>query len=244
MTVTEMVHHPLVAHVAQDREVFQKNYIMSGLQELQNITYQDQSVSGTASSAYFSIKPPYGSLIDRNILLELTVKVTVTGGATSFGDYFCPKAMPANRMIDTCQIKVNGTAITSEPGRYVGALSQFKSSQEFIKKFRSLSPTEPDHCNRYSNCAIYPCLKAIRANGTNAGPDPAALNTPVWTDTPLSPFGNTSKSTADYECRGAFPYTRNSATERVIHLLSLYLILLSCKEEILHVLILQTWQFS
>jgi len=71
MTVTEMVHHPLVAHVAQDREVFQKNYIMSGLQELQNITYQDQSVSGTASSAYFSIKPPYGSLIDRNILLEL-----------------------------------------------------------------------------------------------------------------------------------------------------------------------------
>ncbi|MFO0000303.1 MAG: hypothetical protein ACK559_04175, partial [bacterium] len=59
-------------------------------------------------------------------------------------DYFVSKSMPANRLIDTCQLKINSTAITSEPGRYVGALSQYKTSQEFIKKFRSLSPTEPD----------------------------------------------------------------------------------------------------
>ena len=57
-------------------------------------------------------------------------------------------------------------------------------------------------------------MKAIRINGTNAGPDPAGLNAQAWEDTPLSPFGNSSRATADYDCRGAFPYKRNSALER------------------------------
>jgi len=213
-----MVHHPLVAHVAQDREIYHKNYIMSGLQELQSIIYTDASITAATpakSSAYFTVKPPYGSLVDRNILLELQVQVTSAAGSSSFGNYFAPKAMPANRMIDTCNLKVNNTSITSEPGRYVGALSQYKSNQEFIKKYRSLSPTEPDHCNRYSNCAIYNCLNSIHTNGTNDGPDPAGLTSPqAWYDSPLSPFGNSSKSSADYDCRGAFPFVRNSDTQR------------------------------
>ncbi len=98
MTVTEMVHHPLVAHVAQDREIYHKNYIMSGLQELQSIIYTDASITAATpakSSAYFTVKPPYGSLVDRNILLELQVQVTSAAGSSSFGNYFAPKAMPA-----------------------------------------------------------------------------------------------------------------------------------------------------
>jgi len=213
---TEMLHHPLVAHVAQDREVYQMNYIMSGLNELQSITYQDSSITGATnpSSAYFNIKPPYGSIMDRNILLELQVQVTAGGGTTNIGDYFCPKSMPANRLIDTCQLKINSSAITSEPSKYVSALSQYKTNQEFLKKFRSLSPTEPDHVNRYSNCAVYSCFKAINTNATNAGLNPATMNTQAWGDAPLSPFSNSSRSAYDYDCRGAFPYKRTSATQR------------------------------
>ncbi len=131
--------------------------------------------------------------------------------------------MPANRLIDTCNLKINSTAIMSEPGRYVSALSQYKSNQEFIKKFRSLSPTEPDHVNRYSNCALYNCYNAVYAANGNAGVPVLATTTAVnYGDTPLSPFGNASKSTADYDCRGAFPYSYDSAQQRTLCLLNLF----------------------
>jgi len=205
MAITELLHHPLLEHVAQDRETYHKNYIMSGLQELQSIIYKDAAVSN--SSAYFTIKPPYGSIIDRNILVELTVTVTTPAGANNyFGDYFCPKSMPANRLIDTCNLKINSTAIMSEPGRYVSALSQYKTNQEFIKKYRSLSPTEPDHTNRYSNLAVGTVMGSIAAVG-GAWALPGNINATNFGDCPLSPFGNTSRSTEDYECRGAFPFT-------------------------------------
>ncbi len=85
----ELVHHPLLSHTAMDRETYQKSYVMSGLQELQTIAVTDSSISAAASTpsqAYFNLKPSYGSLVDRNILLELTVKVVTS--ANSFGDYF------------------------------------------------------------------------------------------------------------------------------------------------------------
>ena len=89
MVLTENILHPLTAHTAQEREVVHKNYIMSGLQELQANYYQDNSVSN--SSAYFTIKPPLGNtLMDRNILLELTVQVVAAGGY-NFGTFFAPK---------------------------------------------------------------------------------------------------------------------------------------------------------
>ena len=133
MPVTEVVHHPLVANSAQDRELYHKQYTMSGLQELQTQVYSDPSVSN--SGAYFTIRPPIGNtLVDRNILLELTVRVQVPAGE-AIGDRFAPKSMPANRMIDTCNLKINNQSILSEPGRHVGALSQYKTNQEFIKKY-------------------------------------------------------------------------------------------------------------
>ncbi len=173
MPVTEVVHHPLVAQTAQDRELYHKQYTMNGLMELQTINYKDSSVSSTG--AYFTIKPPLGNtLIDRNILLELTVSVTSPGGGVFIGNRFCPKSMPANRMIDTCNIKVNSTSILSEPSRYVSVLSQYKTNQEFIKKYRSLSPTEPDTFNRYENYDLGTCITNIAPGGAaGAGSRPA-----------------------------------------------------------------------
>ncbi len=101
---------------------------MNGLQELQNIVYTDPSVSN--SGAYFTIKPPLGNtLIDRNILLELTVRVQVPAGQ-AIGDRFAPKSMPANRIIDTCNLKINSSSVLSEPGRYVSVLSQYKTNRK------------------------------------------------------------------------------------------------------------------
>jgi len=212
MPVTEVVHHPLVAQTAQDRELYHKQYTMNGLQELQTINYNDPSVSN--SGAYFTIKPPLGNtLVDRNILLEL--KVTVTAPAnTYFGSHFCPKSMPANRMIDTCNVKVNSTSVLSEPARYVSMLSQFKTNQEFIKKFRSLSPTEPDIFNRYENYDLPTGITAI-ATGGNAGAGARPLAPANLADmqsacpqNQSSPFRNSTQClTEDYEPRAAFPCT-------------------------------------
>ncbi len=61
---------------------------MSGLQEIQTQVYSDPSVSN--SGAYFTIRPPIGNtLVDRNILLELTVRVRVPHGE-EIGDRFAP----------------------------------------------------------------------------------------------------------------------------------------------------------
>lgn len=211
MPVTEVVHHPLVATSAQDRELYHKQYTMNGLQELQAINYKDPSVS--ASGAYFTIKPPLGNtLIDRNILVELSVTVTAPAGGF-IGARFCPKSMPANRMIETCNVKVNSQAILSEPSKYVSVLSQFKTNQEFIKKYRSLSPTEPDTFNRYENYDLATCIAAVAPGGAaGLGARPAipgnmALITAACPHNPQSPFRQSSQSTEDYEPRGAFPCT-------------------------------------
>ena len=209
MPVTEVVHHPLVANSAQDRELYHKQYTMSGLQELQTLVYSDPSVSN--SGAFFTIRPPVGNtLIDRNILLELTVRVKVPTGQ-AIGDRFAPKCMPANRMIDTCNLKINDQSILSEPGRYVGVLSQYKTNQEFIKKYRSLSPTEPDHFNRYENYDLMGSLEKLSPGG---GTNPILLTDEallagnyIYGHNPQSPFRNGTQCTEDYEPRGAFPYT-------------------------------------
>lgn len=214
MPVTEVVHHPLVSETAQDRELYHKQYTMHGLQELQTIIYNDPSVSN--SGAYFTIKPPLGNtLVDRNILLELTVTVQLPG-AGGFGSHFCPKSMPANRMIDTCNLKINSSSVLSEPGRYLSVLSQYKTNQEFIKKFRSLSPTEPDIFNRYENYDLNGSINYVQ-NGVNPKPAaPGAVTTALlaldYANNPYSPFRNASQSGQEFEPRGAFPFSYDAAT--------------------------------
>jgi len=216
MTITEVLTHPLVESVAQDREHYHKQYTMMGLQELQSVKNKDSSVvsSSNNSGALFNIKPAIGNtLLDRNILIELEVSVTAAAG-DFISTRFCPKSMPANRLIDTCNLVVNNSSILSEPSKYVAMLSQYKTNQEFIKKYRSLSPTEPDYFNRYENYDLANTILLQQtggAAGAGAAPvlpaDRATL--PInYPHTPGSPFKNgTQCLDEDYEPRGAFPFT-------------------------------------
>ena len=215
---TEIVHHPLVADVAESSEKVLMNYTMDGVAEVQTMVFNDPSVSN--SKAYFTFRPPLGSLIDRQILLELTVEVTTTAADAAnpaFGDYFAPKCLPANRALEMCNVSINGHTITSEPGRICSVMSRNKMNQESIKKFRSMSPSEPDSMNRYENYALKKSYDAVRTGSgdTVVIPDftgAASTLTNYTTDSPYSPFKIASYNMGDdYESRASFPYTETSS---------------------------------
>ena len=98
---TEAVLHPLIASSAEARETVHTQYTLAGCAELTSIITKDNSIttSSSSSSAYFNVRPPIGSILDRQMLLELTVRVEATGG--TFGQYFAPRQWPVNRAIDS-----------------------------------------------------------------------------------------------------------------------------------------------
>lgn len=150
MSVVESISHPLVSEVSDARDSVHMQYTMDGCENMVQYIYQDKSVSN--SRAFFTAKPPLGSIVDRQILIEITVEASLTsarGNRPSFGDYFAPKASPVNRMINTAQVNVNSQAIMSEPARVVDVFLRDRTNQESIKRFKSLSPMEPDYLNRY-----------------------------------------------------------------------------------------------
>lgn len=167
MSVVESISHPLVSEVSEARDSVHMQYTMDGCENMVQYIYDDKSVSN--SRAFFTAKPPLGSIVDRQILIEVTVEASITGTTASrpsFGDYFAPKAAPLNRMINTAQVNVNSQAIMSEPARVVDVFLRDRTNQESIKRFKSLSPMEPDYLNRYEAMHLSKSYRALNSQNT------------------------------------------------------------------------------
>ena len=118
MSILERVNHPLINSLAEERESSQVHYTLSGAQEFNQIIAKDNSVSN--NGCFFMIRPSQGSVVDRNLVLELVVNVscldaTAGAGGSDFGANFAPRQWPISRVMDVCQLQVNNTTITSTP---------------------------------------------------------------------------------------------------------------------------------
>ena len=71
--VTEYIQHPLLKDTALDNERQHVQYTMLGAQDTISFTIQDTSVTSA------SPRPQTGSIVDREFLLEVKVRVSTTG---------------------------------------------------------------------------------------------------------------------------------------------------------------------
>jgi hypothetical protein len=213
--VTEYIQHPLLKDTALDNERQHVQYTMLGAQDTISFTIQDTSVTSASpnnSSCQFSYRPQTGSIVDREFLLEVKVQVTATGG--QFGNYFAPKQWPLARVMDNLLVQANNSSVSNSPSSYSDILGRHKTSQEYFKKYRSMTPCQEDSFNRYENYALGQSYAVLDADShTSATANGGARTGVGGTDTTLSwisyysPFCTSIQSIGDdLFPRGAFPY--------------------------------------
>jgi lipopolysaccharide export system protein LptC len=214
MPVTELLHHPLVEHaaVAEHESDYKQHvqYIMSGAESLDVVTTEDTSIgangiTGNGGSSSLNITLPSNCLLDRNILLEVTVVATPSVGGM-LGGFFCPRQWPIANAINNLAIQVNNITMTDAPSAYASVFGRYKTTQDYLKKYRSLSPSQPDRFNRYEPYNLTAAYTAIRTVGGNTYPTAAEAG---YTTYPSSIFDGVCNNmdNDDYDTRGAFPFT-------------------------------------
>lgn len=222
--ITEYIQHPLLKDCALDNGRNHVQYTMLGGQDYSITAISDTSASENTpnnSNCNFIYKPPNVAVVDREFLIEVKVRTTLSAG--TYGNNFAPKQWPVARMMDTLNVQVNNNVIQSTPSNYADILGRHKTSQEYFKKYRSMTPCEPDAFNRYENYAIGSSYAGIDAGsqafitagvGVPGGSARTDVNNTevnqIW-DCSYSPFINGYSATDDNMPRGRFPYEISSA---------------------------------
>lgn len=176
--ITEVVDVTKYAVLESGNQITWKNYTSS-------------SVSN--SSVQFTCTPPSGStIIDRNALLSMPVRLTLTGLVKTTDLAFvpptslihsekdCPTAFPLSSSMDTLLAKINGTSFSIPMADVINPLLHFNTSSELRNKEYSMTPTMNDSSFNFND--LY---------GTNRNPQGCYGNSIKGSELP----------------RGAFPFT-------------------------------------
>lgn len=153
-------------------------------------TYTSTSIS--ASSMQFSCPPPSSNIIvDRNVKMQLPVRLTMAGTITTSNGSFvpgctllnagfdAPRAFPLSSALDTLQVSLNNDAISVNMSDMIQALTRYDIGPSLRSREYSQSPNYADQSSDYGSLV-----------GTERNP--------------LGPYANGS---IDAPCpRGGFPF--------------------------------------
>ena len=138
------VTNPRLVQSAQHED--DENYFVSlyGSERVaeQKISPTSESLSG--GTTVFSFQPPStGTIMDKCVLLE--VNVDLTFDADPAGNFPAPRAWPVNSAIQTLQVTINGTTITSSPTQRKAFMERIHTSKELRRRYASFTPTFRDN---------------------------------------------------------------------------------------------------
>jgi len=215
MPVTELLHHPLLEGAAQaQHEGDYKqhvNYTMSGAESLDVIITEDvgsNGITGNGGSSSLNVTLPANCLLDRNILLEVTVIVRPNAGGGKLGGYFVPRQWPLASAMNNLSLQVNNITMTDAPASYASVFGRYKSTQDYFKKYRSLTPCQPDKYNRYESYSL-----AGSYDGIHGGGGPAVPGGLEYYSSIFDSEDSNSMMSDDVETRGAFPFVCSDLTD-------------------------------
>lgn len=133
-----------VFHINEEPEV-----VSIGSVQTRQIQVNSQSHSLSSTSFRYDVSP--NVLVDRQIFLQMEVRVRVTGGTDNqpIPDAqrykLVSAALPLHRVMKSLNVSINGTSLSVEPCLLTPAQNQYHS-EDFHRKFGSLSPSQPDSC--------------------------------------------------------------------------------------------------
>jgi hypothetical protein len=111
----------------------------------------EQRISPTSSSTsggttVFSFQPPStGTIMDKCVLLQVEVELDFAATAAAVPGIPVPRAWPLNNAIQTLQVTINGTTITSSPAQRKAFMERIHTSKELRRRFASFTPTFRDN---------------------------------------------------------------------------------------------------
>jgi hypothetical protein len=111
----------------------------------------EQRISPTSSSTsggttVFSFQPPStGTIMDKCVLLQVEVELDFAATAAAVEGIPVPRAWPLNNAIQTLQVTINGTTITSSPAQRKAFMERIHTSKELRRRFASFTPTFRDN---------------------------------------------------------------------------------------------------
>ena len=124
-----------------------ENYFVSlyGSERVAEQRISPTSASTSGGTTVFSFQPPStGTIMDKCVLLQVEVELTFPVNTQVTG-IPVPRAWPLNNAIQTLQVTINGTTITSSPAQRKAFMERIHTSKELRRRFASFTPTFRDN---------------------------------------------------------------------------------------------------
>ena len=145
-------------------------------------TLNFQNNGGTIT---FTLTPPsLDAVLSKNIFMEFTFEVTLTGTAGSSGyiynkDFDAPRFMPIAQCTSSIQVQLNNENLNLNTYQFLNPLLNLNTTQEELNSYCSIFPSMRDNMQNYNDCYDQPSLKGIVNNPlTTWGQAPANIIQP------------------------------------------------------------------
>jgi hypothetical protein len=194
------------------------------------------TVTGTQTppKLSFNVKLNPNEAIDRCVMVEYTVSVTITGAANNTdlvkSNGLVLAAYPLNRISSDLNVKINNNSKSVNPSEYVGAFANTHDSAEY-RRMCSF-PAQPDNFNTVAAMAVRAGIRYDTATGlVDTSALSATVNESSQTDSE-SPFCQEGSSYAP--TRGSFPPSKVTVTAKGAGNKNAVTFEFTCLEPLLH----------